>query len=44
MEPVEEVDVTCSSINATEEYTIELPKKVKVLSIPDNLKEQVLYK
>lgn len=37
MEP-EAVDVTCSSINATEEYRIELPKKVKVLSIPDNLK------
>ena len=37
MEP-ETVDVTCSSINATEEYTIELPKTVKVLSIPDNLK------
>lgn len=37
MEP-EEVDVVCSSINATEEYTIELPKTVKVLSIPDNLK------
>jgi hypothetical protein len=37
MEP-EEVDVTCSSVNATEEYIIELPKTVKVLSIPDNLK------
>jgi transglutaminase-like putative cysteine protease len=37
MEP-EEVDVTCSSINATEEYVIELPKTVKVLSIPDNIK------
>ncbi len=37
MEP-EEVDVTCSNINATEEFVIELPKKVKVLSIPDNLK------
>ncbi len=37
MEP-ETVDVACSSINATEEYTIELPKTVKVLSIPDNLK------
>jgi hypothetical protein len=34
----EAVDVTCASINATEEYTIELPKAVKVLSIPDNLK------
>lgn len=37
MEP-EEVDVACSSINATEEYRIELPKAVKVLAIPDNLK------
>jgi transglutaminase-like putative cysteine protease len=37
MEP-EEVDVTCSDINTTEEFVIELPKTVKVLSIPDNLK------
>jgi len=34
----EPVDVTCSDINATEEFTIELPKTVKVLSIPDDLK------
>ncbi len=38
MEPEKEVDVTCSSINATEEYVIELPKTVKVLSVPDDLK------
>jgi transglutaminase-like putative cysteine protease len=37
MEP-EEFDVTCSDINSTEEFVIELPKTVKVLSIPDNLK------
>ncbi len=38
LEPEKEVDVTCSSVNAIEEYTIELPKTLKVLSIPDNLK------
>ncbi len=37
MEP-EDVDVACSNMNATEEYTIELPKTVKVQSIPDDLK------
>jgi len=37
-EPEKEVAVTCSSINAVEEYTIELPKSMKVLSVPDNLK------
>jgi hypothetical protein len=38
VEPETEADVTCSSIHATEDYVIELPKKVKVLAIPDNLK------
>lgn len=38
LEPEKEADVTCSSVNAIEEYTIELPKTLKVLSIPDNLK------
>lgn len=32
-----EADVVCGSINATEDYVIELPKKIKVLSIPDNM-------
>lgn len=34
----ETVDITCSDINAVEEFVIELPKTVKVLSIPGNLK------
>ncbi len=34
----EAVDVTCSDINHVEEFVIELPKTVKVLSFPDNLK------
>jgi hypothetical protein len=38
MEPEKEADITCSGIHAVEEYTIELPKKMKVLSIPENLK------
>lgn len=38
MEPEKEADVTCSSISAVEDYSIELPKSVKVLSIPDNMK------
>lgn len=38
MEPEAEASVACSSIHATEDYVIELPKKVKVLAIPDNLK------
>ena len=37
-EPEKVADVTCGNINATEDYIIELPSKVKVLSIPDNLK------
>ncbi|MFL6622903.1 MAG: DUF3857 domain-containing transglutaminase family protein [Sulfurifustaceae bacterium] len=38
MEPEKEADVVCTSGAATEEYVIELPKKMKVLSIPQNLK------
>lgn len=38
MYPEKEADVTCSHIQATEEYSIELPKKMRVLSIPDNIK------
>lgn len=37
MEP-EKVEVVCSDIYTAEEFVIELPKGVKVLSIPDNLK------
>lgn len=33
----QEADVTCTGINAIEEYVIELPETVKVLSIPDNM-------
>lgn len=33
-----EADVTCSNISVVEDYTIELPKGVKVLSVPDNMK------
>ncbi|MBK9160114.1 MAG: DUF3857 and transglutaminase domain-containing protein [Nitrosomonadales bacterium] len=38
MEPEKEADVTCSHIHAVEEYVIELPGKVRILSIPDDLK------
>lgn len=38
MEPEQEADVACSGGSVTEEYVIELPKTLKVLSIPDNLK------
>lgn len=38
MEPELEADVACTSGTSTEEYTIELPKNMKVLSVPDNLK------
>jgi transglutaminase-like putative cysteine protease len=37
-EPERGADVACSNIHATEEYVIELPRTVKVLSIPENLK------
>jgi len=33
-----EADVVCGSIYANEDYVIELPKKMKILSIPDNMK------
>jgi transglutaminase-like putative cysteine protease len=36
--PEPDVDVACSSAHAVEDYTIELPKKMKVLSIPQNMK------
>lgn len=38
MEPELEADVVCSSGSSVEEYSIELPKTMKVLSVPDNLK------
>lgn len=38
MEVEKEADVSCSSINLNEEFNIELPKTMKVLSIPENLK------
>ena len=38
LEPETEADVACSSGMLVEEYVIELPKTVKVLSVPDNLK------
>jgi hypothetical protein len=37
-EPEKEADVACTSGSSTEEYVIELPKTVKVLSVPDDLK------
>lgn len=37
LEPETEADVVCSSGSATEEYVMELPKTLKVLSIPDDL-------
>ncbi len=38
MEPEKEVDVTCTNGSVIETYSIELPKTMKVLSVPDNLK------
>lgn len=38
MEPEQEADVVCSSGVITEDYVIKLPKTIKVLSIPDDLK------
>lgn len=38
MEPEKEADVVCSSGTATEEYVVELPKTMKVLSVPDDMK------
>lgn len=38
LEPEKEADVVCSSIAADEEYVIELPKGIKILSIPDDMK------
>lgn len=38
MEHEKEASATCGSGIAVEDYVIELPKKLKVLSIPDNLK------
>ena len=38
MEPEKEADVACSSAVLTEDYVIELPKTIKVLSIPDDFK------
>jgi hypothetical protein len=36
--PASNRDLLCSSAHATEDYTIELPKKMKVLSIPQDMK------
>jgi transglutaminase-like putative cysteine protease len=38
MEPEKDADVACMGGTMTEEYVIELPKGVKVLSVPGNLK------
>ena len=38
LDPEKEADVTCSGGSVIEEYTIELPKKLKVLSVPENMK------
>lgn len=38
METEKEADVACWSGATTDDYLIELPKKMKVLSIPDNMK------
>lgn len=38
METEEEADIACGSIAAVEDYIIELPKMVKVLSVPDDMK------
>lgn len=38
MEPEKEVDVACSNGTVAEEYVIELPATMKVLSVPDDLK------
>lgn len=37
VEPVEEVDVACGSGKSTEEYVYELPKGMKLLSVPDDV-------
>lgn len=38
IEPEKEADVTCMGGVAVEDYIIEIPKTVKVLSVPDNMK------
>lgn len=38
MEPEEGVDMACTGGTSTEEYVIELPKAMKILSIPDDFK------
>lgn len=38
MEPDEKVDIACHSGAIIEDYVIEIPKSVKVLSIPENMK------
>jgi transglutaminase-like putative cysteine protease len=38
MEPEKAEDIACSNVTAIEEYTIEFPAGVKVLSVPDNMK------
>jgi transglutaminase-like putative cysteine protease len=38
MEPEKATDIACSNVTAIEEYTIDFPAGVKVLSVPDNVK------
>ncbi len=38
VEPVEPAEVTCSNGSSTEEYVYYLPKSVKVLSVPEDMK------
>jgi transglutaminase-like putative cysteine protease len=38
LEPEKEADITCSGGTITEEYTIDLPKRMKVLSVPENMR------
>ncbi|MBZ0105650.1 MAG: DUF3857 and transglutaminase domain-containing protein [Sulfuricella denitrificans] len=38
MESENEADVACGNIVAVEDFVIELPKRVKILSIPDDMK------
>lgn len=37
VEPVEDVDVSCSNGTSTEEYVYQFPKGMKILSVPDNM-------
>lgn len=37
-EPEKDVDVTCSGIYVEEEYVIDIPRTVKILAVPDDMK------